>query len=131
MERIYTTLKFRRVKRFRNKWKAKQRFEKLEENMCEYKREMIVDFEDKLHVYWSKMVILRICSFLLLMISIINWNSFPSFFILIAISALFIAVSGFFQNKLQKTNRGYLLALSVIDKIIKQEETKLKNTYNL
>ena len=41
MERTYTNLKLRRIKRYRNLKRAKKLFDSLEKNMYDYQKEMI------------------------------------------------------------------------------------------
>jgi len=130
MERQYSYLKLRKIKRFRKKKEATRLFDSLENNMYTYKEEMINYFEDKLHVTWSWKIIFQILGFIILIISVLNINNYYLFFIYIGISALCIISSVILNNYLQSINRGYLLGIAITDQIIKEEEEQIRKTLN-
>ena len=130
MQRNYLYLKLRRIHRFRNVKRATRLYQSLEGNMHEYKRELVVDFEDKLHVTWSWKVLSLILGMVFLSISIINFNHFFLFILFMAISSISITISFFLQNRLESIHRGYILGLSIVDDLIQEEQDKIRLTYN-
>lgn len=110
--RYYDKLKFKPNKRFKSIEEEDQYFRNLEKfdfNKAIFETNEL--YEDLLHVYWSYVCITTICSFLLLVFTLIlylfNVNQL-SFFILGLSIATFIS-SRFIDMKLQRIYRSYML----------------------
>jgi hypothetical protein len=130
MERIYNTIKLFKTKKFENKkeeilyWNKFNTLEIDKKNTLEYKQALIDDFEEKLHVIWSRQFVSKILSLILLGFTIflvLFFSSIVISFSVLLISFLLLMMSKKYEKKFNKIGQQYAVTIGFLNLYIEFE----------
>lgn len=116
IDRTYTTLKLLRDKR------KNEELERLseEEKDFEYRRLLIEEREKDLHVIFSRSIVSKNLSYLLLGISILTITITPISKFFLILSFIMFGLTIFYKRKFNRTLNHFNFALMLVDHVIKK-----------
>jgi ABC-type transport system involved in cytochrome bd biosynthesis fused ATPase/permease subunit len=119
MERSYDNLKLFRTKKFSSKRMEDDYFEKLgEENIAEYKHEMLKNIEDYLHVYWSRKFFFMWASVVIMLFAAtLQLSALSMIFVCVLCLVLFL-ISIIYHFKLNTQRKTHLVVDAFSDMIL-------------